>query len=354
MFGPEVSQREHGAGFGHAISGGDVDAALHGLLGQGPRQRRAADDDFPAVEHSFRRPRMGEDHLQDGRDAVGERDLLARDQLEHEVRRIFSEIDLLEAERRRDVRKAPRMHMKHGRNGHVHVAVVETAVSGAGDRIAQRHGMQHQLAMAEVDALGKPGGAGGVERGRPRVLVEVGENEIGVGAREQRFIVGRQRKRRLRTLAAIVEQDERLHAFDSIPDFFEYGQELAVHQDDVVFGVVDGVENLLGRKAHVDGVKGGAHHGNGKEAFKVSVAVQIHDPHGVPGLSSELGEPACQSADAVAEVAVAKARLRAINDFLLGGADERRVQQVLDQQRTGVGCSAAFDQICHNASQVFR
>src|SRR5262249_48595824 len=51
-FGSKVSQSEHGTGLGHAISGGDVDAALHGLLGQGPRQCRAADDDLPAVEHS--------------------------------------------------------------------------------------------------------------------------------------------------------------------------------------------------------------------------------------------------------------------------------------------------------------
>ena len=127
-----------------------------------------------------------------------------------------------------------------------------------------------------------------------------------------------------------------------------------VHQDDVVAGVIDGVENLLGGKPHVDGVQGRAHHGHGKEAFEIAVAVEIHDRDGVAGLNPELGQAAGQSADSLAEDAIAVARVRAIDDLLLGGAGERRLQQVLDQQRRGMGRSATLDQVRdHKASRVF-
>src|SRR5262245_42867387 len=176
IFGSQMSQREHGTSLRHAVAGRDVDAVLHGFLRQGPRQRGPANNHLPALEHSLLRVWMGENHLQNGWDAVRECDLLARDQVEHEIGRIFPRIDLLESERRRHVGEAPGMNVEHGRYRHVHVAIVETAVAGAGDRVAQRKRMQRQLSMAEVNTLGKTGRAGGVEGGRPRVLVEVGED----------------------------------------------------------------------------------------------------------------------------------------------------------------------------------
>ena len=299
---------------------------------------------------------MGQKHLQYGWDAMGERDPLARDQVEHDVGRILARIDLLEAKGSCDIRQAPGMNMEHGRGRHVHVAGIEPTVTAAGDRVAQSQRMQDELAVAEIDAFGEAGRTGGVERCRARVVVKVGEGVARVGAGEQRLVVGHERQPRLRLLAELelVDPDERLHTLDAIPNVFEDRQEFAVHQDDVVAGVIDGVENLLGGKPHVDSVQGGAHHGHGKEAFEIAVAVEVHDRHGVAGLNAELGQAAGQSANSLAEDAIAVARLRPIDDLLLGRAGERRLQQVLDQQCTGMGRSAPLDQVRdHKASRVF-
>ena len=48
--------------------------------------------------------------------------------------------------------------------------------------------MQHELPMAVVDALGQPGRAGRVERGRLGVLVEVRKVVVGRSRSEQALI----------------------------------------------------------------------------------------------------------------------------------------------------------------------
>ena len=55
------------------------------------------------------------------------------------------------------------------------------------------------------------------------------------------------------------------------------------------------------------------------------------------GQVDQKAEAAGQSAHSLAEDAIAMARVRAIDDLLLGGAGERRLQQMLDQQRRGMG-----------------
>jgi hypothetical protein len=80
--------------------------------------------------------------------------------------------------------------------------------------------------------------------------------------------------------------------------------ELAVDQHEAVFGVVHGVEDLLRRQAHVDGVHHRADHRDGEHAFQVTVAVPVHHRHGVTGLHPGLGQHVGQARDALVELRI--------------------------------------------------
>ena len=168
-----MREREDRTGLRHPVAGDHVDAALERGAGERHRQRRAADDHFPAAEVDAGGSRAAQHHLQDRRHAMRERHLLASDQPEQHVGHVAAGVDLLHAEHRRDVGKPPRVNVEHRRDRHVDVARRERRVRRVGERSGRRERVQHQLAMAVVDALGQPGRAGRVERRRPRVLVEI-------------------------------------------------------------------------------------------------------------------------------------------------------------------------------------
>ena len=153
-------------------------------------QGAAADDDFPTAEIHVLRSLGVEHHLQDGRHTVGERHLLLAPQLHQVFRVVAAGVHLLEPEHGRHIRQAPGVYVEHRRDRHVHVVGAQQphAVDAAHDgRYA--NGVQHQLPMGEVHALGVAGGAGGVEGGGDRVFVEVLEVIGGAGGGQQGFVL---------------------------------------------------------------------------------------------------------------------------------------------------------------------
>lgn len=108
-------------------------------------------------------------------------------------RYVFSGVDLLHAEHGGHVGDAPGVDVEHGRDGHVHILAVEAALGGAGaQRREPGYGVQHELAVAEEDALGQARGARGVEgRGPEELLVEVREVGQGLGVGQELFIFPR-------------------------------------------------------------------------------------------------------------------------------------------------------------------
>ena len=66
---------------------------------------------------------------------------------------------------------------------------MEAPVRGRrGQRGAHPQGVQHQLAMAEIDTLGVARGAGRVERGGTSVFIEIGKGEVGRTGFQQGFV----------------------------------------------------------------------------------------------------------------------------------------------------------------------
>ena len=186
--------------------------------------------------------------------------------------------------------------------------------------------------MAEIHALRLPGGAGGVERRRARPLVEVGEDEERRARFDQRLVFAGHRQRRRRQLRPVVEQDEAAHLRQPGRQRLDQRQEIDIEQQGRGAGVVQRIEQLLGRQGEVPRLQHRAHHRDGEVAFVVAVAVPVQHRDHVAGLDAEIGQRAGQPPQPVAELPVGVPAL-AIDDDLLGRAGQRRVQQMLDEQR---------------------
>ncbi|MNN87060.1 hypothetical protein D3C81_2045620 [compost metagenome] len=87
------------------------------------------------------------------------------------------------------------MHVEHRRDRHVHVVGTQQwrALVDA-QRAHGIQGVQDQLAMGEIHALGVAGGAGGVEQRRHRVLVEIGKVVLVFALGQQLLILAQYRQ----------------------------------------------------------------------------------------------------------------------------------------------------------------
>ncbi|MCY1414409.1 hypothetical protein D9M71_298600 [compost metagenome] len=340
----EVGAGNQRAGFRHAVRGGELDAARQSRVVQRMVQRAAADDDLPAAEIHALRGLGVHHHLQDGRHAVGEGDLLALPQLDQHFRLVTARVDLLDPEHGGHVRHAPGVDVEHRGDRHVHVVVTEQADAvQAGDGRGHGQGVQDQLAVGEVHALRVAGGAGGIEGGGHRVLVEVGEGVARAGRVEQGLVLADAVRQGAALVGGVGQENGLLHGGQLRFDALVERRELAVDQHEAVLRVVHGVEDLVRRKTDVDGVQHRADHRYGEHAFQVAVAVPVHHRHGVTGLHARFAEHVGQARHPLVEGGVAVAHQVAVDDLaalLVAAAGQ---QQALDQQRILVGVLGGRD-----------
>ncbi len=215
---------------------------------------------------------------------------------------------------------------------------METALLAAdADAGELAEGVQHQLPVTVVDALGVARGAGGVKRRGAGVLVEVTELVGAVAGRQQRLVARGELDAGGRRRVGLADEHESFHRAHLGPDRLEQRQEVLVHEDQVVVRMIDRVENLLRRQAHVDAVKHGAHHRYREEALEVAVTVPVEHRYRISGAHPERFETGRQLPDAPAQCEVVVAHAIAIDDLAPGCIGQGRVQQLLDEQRVGVG-----------------
>ena len=197
--------------------------------------------------------------------------------------------------------------------------------------------VQHHLPMAEIDALRPAGRSRRVENRGDGVLVEVREREIGRADRQQRLVFGLDRKVGPRRFGPVVHQDVGLHRLQMGRELLDERQEVGVEQHRRRAAVDDRVGDVLGNEADVHRLHHRAHHRDGEIAFVIAVAVPFEHRDDVALVDADLGEAARQPADPFAKLAIGAAAQVAIDDLLIGRARHRRMQEMLDQQRIGVG-----------------
>ncbi|MNM56614.1 hypothetical protein D3C81_677890 [compost metagenome] len=242
----QVRGRNQRARLGHAIGCSQLNAPGQRRLIKRAVERTATDYDLPAAEVLALGARTIEQHLQDGRYAVRECDLLVPPELDQHFGLVSARIHLLHAEHGRRVRDAPGMHVKHGRDGHVHIVAAKQAhaVDTAGYRSC-RQGVQHQLPVGEIHPFWVPGGASGVESGGDRVLVEIREVVHRAGRRQELLVLTDQVGQVGGFLLAIGQQQGFLDRGQLPGDGLVKADKVAVDQHEAVIGVIHGVEDLL-------------------------------------------------------------------------------------------------------------
>ncbi len=238
---------QHRAGFRHAVTTEDIDpfaqcGPAHGLGQGGP-----ADEYLPARQVGGGEVGVTHEQMQDGRHAVRQGDLFLDQQVQQQLGCILAGINLLDAQSGGNVGESPGVNMKHGSDGHVDILLMKTSLAGRSAHGGQNpEGVQYQLPVTEVNPLGQAGGAGGVKSRRPGVLIKISKIKMVRGGIEQRFIFPFKIQRRFDLLLSILEQHVPLDCVDTALDLFQNGQKLLVDQQVVIFGVVNGVQNLLG------------------------------------------------------------------------------------------------------------
>ena len=75
-------------------------------------------------------------------------------------------------------------------------------------------------------------------------------------------------------------------------------------KDQVIFGVVDRVEDLLRRQADINCVQCRADHRHGKEAFQIAVAVPVHYRNGIAMLYTQGSQSICKPVKSLSELAI--------------------------------------------------
>ena len=154
-----------------------------------------------------------------------------------------------------------------------------------------------------------------------------------------------------RRFGRVGDQDQRLDRGRAGPgSACSSGRKSRIDEHDLGPGVVERVDDLLGREPPVHGLQRGAHAGDGEEALEVAVAVELHHRHDVAGLDPQAGEPVGEPADAAAEIAIAVTEPVAIDDFLVRRGGQRRQQQLLDEQRVAVCGRRDCDWIAEHAA----
>ena len=293
MFRFDVCAGQHRAGLRLPVACEHIHAARHRRPGERRRQRRAADDHLQVREVNLVDSGRGEQHLKQGRHAMGERHLLLVDHLDEDFGRVSAGEHELDARQRRRVRAAPGVNVEHRRHRHVNVVAMETAVArrkAIFDEAGER--MQHHLPMGEIDALRPTGCSRRVEDGRAGVLVEVRERVVGRTDRQQRLIFGLDRKVDLLRLGPVVHQDVTLHRLQMGRELLDERQEVGVEQHRRRAAVDDRVGDVLGNEADVHCLHHGAHHRNGEVAFVIAVAVPFEDRDDVALIDANLSEAA--------------------------------------------------------------
>jgi hypothetical protein len=113
----------------------------------------------------------------------------------------------------------------------------------------------------------------------------------------------------------------------------QQSDELIVDEKRRGASVVDCVGDLFGRQTDIHRLQHGAHHRDCKERLKKAVAVPVEDAHGVAGHDPRFAQGRSETADPLPDLAIGEAPQIAVNHLLIRRLHERRVPQLLEDER---------------------
>ena len=138
--------------------------------------------------------------------------------------------------------------------------------------------------MAVDDAFRVARGAARVTHGGGLTFVDLGPFVAGGFGGEQFFVVEDLAERRG---VAFAHQDESGSFLQFVHHSSQQRNQRSVHQDHVVFGVVDHVGELLGEETDVQRMQHGAHARDGKVGFEMFLVVPLESGDTVAGTDAQ-------------------------------------------------------------------
>ena len=97
--------------------------------------------------------------------------------------------------------------------------------------------------------------------------------------------------------------------------------------------MLDRVDDLFMREAHIHRLQDRAHHRDGEKRLQKPMGVPIHHADSVARTHAHFLQSARQTTDAVAQHVIGETLLIAVDDLLIRRMQHRRVKKVLDQRR---------------------
>src|SRR5713226_5592549 len=126
--------------------------------------------------------------------------------------------------------------------------------------------------MAVKDTLGITRGARGVAHGCGGIFIKL-RPVIVLGLTSNEALVVNRRLQLAGGVGSLAHNHVELHCGQLIRDLLQQRYQVAINKNDLVFGVVDDVDQLVGKQADIEGVQDSTHAGNSEIEFKVAVGV---------------------------------------------------------------------------------
>lgn len=139
------------------------------------------------------------------------------------------------------------MGVKH--RGERHISVIRS--EPADGFVTSKHRgkgdcMEDELTMREVDPFGKSCCSRGIEYRGTGVFIEIGKFIGWRCVSQHLFVFDIDVQLSLRFRVIVGEEDDFLHRRQFVPDRLEEGEKFVIDHNDIVFGVVHRIDDLIG------------------------------------------------------------------------------------------------------------
>ena len=159
-----------------------------------------------------------------------------------------------------------------------------------GDRLAHdqphHHGVQHSRAVGIKRALGVARGARGIAQARGGVFVKFGPFET-VWLLFQQLFVAQRIQGVFWHMRAVCHDDKAQITGQFAAHSLQNGHKGGIHENQLIFGVIDDVDQLLGRQARVDRVTHRTLAGNRIIQLEMAITVPCQRGHPIAQLHAK-------------------------------------------------------------------
>ena len=128
------------------------------------------------------------------------------------------------------------------------------------------------MSLGEIDTLGVTCCTGGVKRCRSDVFVEIFRLVNACGLLQKCLVLAvKQLTHNRFFLGGIGKPNPAPNAWNLVFKSNQQGNKIIMNQNSRILSMIYGVENLLGRQAHVDGMQDGTDHRDCEKTFEITV-----------------------------------------------------------------------------------